>query len=114
MEDREMTDIYNELWSLGIAATYAGFFYAGYVAFLTVNQPECLPFVTKWLYPAVARRYKTTAGVVERDIRTVVEVAWREHSDTLEQFARRRLEKKPTASQLISILAYGARNGRAA
>ena len=109
-----MQDLQEELFSLGITENYIGFFFASYAAFLAVKQPDCLLFVTKWLYPCVAKKYQTTPTAVEKSIRTVINIIWLQNSDILEEMSPFRLEKRPTVSQFISILAHGVKSGEAA
>lgn len=95
----------NLLYSLGVTANYTGFFYTAYAVSLCVEQPEKLLLVTKWIYPEVAKRYRTNWKAVERNIRTVSSVIWRENRPLLEQLAHRPLEQKPRNAQLLAILA---------
>ncbi len=69
---------------LGITLNYKGFYYAVYAVCLVAEKPERSLLVTKWLYPEVARHYETTVNAVERDIRTVVGIIWRENRKALE------------------------------
>ena len=43
---------------------------------LVLRQPEVLYHMTGELYPAVARKYNTTASGAERAMRHAVETAW--------------------------------------
>lgn len=61
-------------------------------------------FYTKWLYPDVAKHYRTTWKCVERDIRTVVNVAWKTNPELLGEMAQRFLSRKPKPSQFLAIL----------
>lgn len=99
-----MTDIYDLLYSLGVTANYTGFFHTAYAVSLCVKQPDRLLFVTKWLYPAVAKQYGTNWKAVERNIWIVNCTIWRENRSLLEQLARRFLVQKPHTAQLLSIL----------
>lgn len=101
----ETAEIYNTLYRLGITAKYRGFFHASYAVSLVVRQPERLLMVTKWLYPEVAKQYRTNWGCVERNIRTIAELAWRNNRAYLEELAHVPLNKKPTPSQFLGILA---------
>ena len=83
-----MTDIYDLLYSLGVTANYIGFFHMAYAVSLCVEQPDRLLLVTKWLYPEVAKRYGTNWKAVERILRTVGCIIWRENRPLLEQLAR--------------------------
>ena len=102
--DPQVTAVYSVLQRLGVTANYTGFFHASYSVLLAMENPQRLLLVTKWLYPEVAKRYHTTAGAVDRNIRTVVLRAWQLNQETLEQIAGYSLAKKPTSAQFISIL----------
>lgn len=112
--DPQVTAVYSALQQLGITANYTGFFHASYSVLLAMENPQRLLLITKWLYPEVAKRYHTTAGAVERNIRTITLRAWRLNREVLEQFAGYTLTVKPTAAQFISILSTHLQTGRAA
>ena len=57
------------LYQLGISANYKGFFHAAYAVSLCMERQDRLLLVTKWLYPDVAKRYRTNWKAVERNIR---------------------------------------------
>lgn len=78
--------------------------YTAYTVSLCVEQPDCLLLVTKWLYPEVAKRYGTNWKAVERNIRTVSCIIWRENRPLLEELAHRHLEQKPRNAQMLAIL----------
>ncbi len=106
-----MTEIYDLLYRLGVTANYTGFFHTAYALSLCVEQPERLLLVTKWLYPEVAKRYGTNWKAVERNIRTVSDIIWREGRSLLEELARRPLSQKPRTTQLLAILAASLDTG---
>ncbi len=87
-----------------MTANYTGFFQLAYAVSLCVEQPDRLLLVTKWVYPEVAKRYKTNWRAVERDIRTVNDIIWREGRPLLEELAHRHLEQKPSNAQMLAIL----------
>lgn len=97
--------IYDLLYRLGVTANYTGFFHTAYAVSLCVEQPDKLLLVTKWLYPEVAKRYRTNWKAVERNIRTVSGIIWRANRLLLEQLSHRPLEQKPRNAQLLAILA---------
>lgn len=99
-----MTDICDLLYRLGVTANYTGFFYTAYAVRLCMERPERLLLVTKWIYPEVAKRYGANWRAVERNIRTVGRIIWRENRPLLEEVAHRRLEQKPHNAQLLAIL----------
>ena len=96
---------YDLLYRLGVTSNYKGFFHTAYAVELCRKEPERLLLVTKWVYPEVARQYGTSWGAVERNIRTVDHVIWRENRLLLEELAHRTLEQKPRNAQLLAILA---------
>lgn len=106
-----MNEIHRLLYALGVSEKYTGFFYTVYAAEICMEQPDRLLFVTKWVYPDVARRYRTTCQAVERNIRTVRNVIWEESRPLLEQMAGRPLKEKPGTAQLLSVLTAAAGQG---
>lgn len=96
--------IYSLLASLGITANYVGFFYAAHALELAVSDMENLLLVTKRIYPEIAKYHHTSAKNVERNIRTVINVAWDSNPGLLEELAKRPLPAKPTATEFLAIL----------
>lgn len=72
---------------------------------MALSDMENLLFITKSIYPEVAKRYHTSAKNVERNIRTVVGVAWDSNPELLIRLANRDLHEKPTSTEFIAILA---------
>lgn len=103
--ETKTTELYNVLYRLGVTAKYRGFFYTSYAVSLAVKQPDRLLMVTKWLYPEVARQFQTTWSCVERNIRTVTNLAWKNNREYLEELAHMPLTRKPTPTQFLAILA---------
>ena len=99
-------EIYDLLYHLGVTANYTGFFQTAFAVRLCMKQPERLLLVTKWVYPDVARHYKTNWKAVERNIRTVNGIVWEQNRLYLEELTGRRLPHKPSNAQLLAILAY--------
>ena len=99
------TEICELLYRLGVTSNYKGFFHTAYAVSLCMEEPERLQLITKLLYPEVARQYGTSWKAVERNIRTVDHVIWRENRPLLEELARKPLEQKPRNAQLLAILA---------
>ena len=79
------TDIYDMLYRLGVTANYVGFFHTAYAVSLCIDQPDRLLLVTKWLYPEIAKQYNTNWKAVERNIRMVNAIIWRENRPLLEE-----------------------------
>lgn len=93
---------------LGITANYKGFLYIVSAVELCLADRERLHFVTKCVYPEVARLYKTNWRAVERDIRKAVEIIWYRSQTVLEHLALRPLEQKPGNAEFLAILILAA------
>ena len=106
----QLPGVHNLLYSLGITGKYVGFSHTSYAVFLTFYQPERLLLITKWLYPDIAKHYNTSWKNVERSIRTVASIAWELRPDVLCSMAMRSLDRRPTNSSFIFILADRLRN----
>lgn len=103
--DNMLSEVYDLLYQLGVTANYTVFFHTAYAVSLCLEQPDRLLLVTKWLCPEVAKRYKTNWKAVERNIRTVNDIIWRENRSLLEKMAHKQLDQKPRNAQLLAILA---------
>ena len=80
--------IHTLLYLLGSNAGSSGFFQASYAVYLVVEQPERLQYITKYLYPAVAREYDTNWRAVERNIRHIANRAWHANPDLLRKMVK--------------------------
>ena len=101
----ERAKAYSLLHQLGIASNYKGYIQAADTAWLAAQYPKKLSLVTKRLYPEVAKKYHTTWGAVERNIRTIINTAWKNNSKLLEEMAGQPLKARPETRQFISIMA---------
>ena len=103
---KEFFDIYDLLYELGISANYTGFFQTACAVELCREDPKRLHQITKWIYPEVAKKCQTNWRAVERNIRTVCGVAWRNNRHFLEQLGRRPFSQRPSNGQFLAILLY--------
>ena len=60
------------LYSIGLTPNYKGYRQLTQALQIAVEEPEALEAVTKWLYPAVARKCGTNWKTWERNIRTMI------------------------------------------
>lgn len=111
--ERWLCQAYDLLRRLGVTAEYKGYAYAAYAVALCAERPELLQVVTKDLYPEVARRYRTTWHAVERNIRTVIAVAWKRNPAMLDHIAGGFLKDKPNAAQFLAVVTEELRRGEA-
>lgn len=98
---------------LGVAENYAGFPYAVCAVQLSIADPGRLRLITKQIYPDVARQYCTTSQRVERNIRTLSAAAWENNRPLLAQLAGRTLDRRPSNSRFLAILAGACARGGA-
>ena len=108
-----LTSAYDLLRRLGISENYKGFQYAAYAAALCALQRDRLLLVTKLLYPDIAKRFDTSWSCVERNLRTVINVAWNRNPLLLANLAQCTLEAKPPCAQFIAALTHGLQSGSA-
>ena len=76
---------------------------------MAINDMNMLNFITKLLYPSIAKKYKTTSSSVERAIRHAIEVAWgRGKIEVIEEMFGYTVSAgkgKPTNSEFIALIA---------
>ncbi len=93
---------------IGIPAHIKGYYYLRVAIILTVKDGKTTSLVTKFLYPAIAKKYNTTSSCVERAIRHAIEVAWKKgDKDALNLYFGYRIQNgqgKPTNSEFIAVI----------
>ena len=101
-------DITNVLLEIGIPAHIKGYQYIRQGIIMSFNDRSMLQYITKYLYPAIAKKNKTTSSSVERTIRHAIEVAWRRGSmEVLEEIFGNTVcagKGKPTNSEFLALL----------
>lgn len=111
LENRITTILHN----LGIPAHIKGFTYLRCAITMTAEDPDMINYVTKALYPGVAKVYGTTTSRVERAIRHAIEVAWdRGDIETLNRYFGYTISRqrgKPTNSEFIAMISDKLRLG---
>ena len=100
------------LLQLGITPNYKGFYQMLTALEIVEANPEALTMVTKWLYPAVAKRYQTNWTQVERNLRIVVSVAWDANRNFLQKLSPIPVKLRPTVSRFVLILHYASKELR--
>lgn len=105
--DLEM-DITNILLEIGIPAHIKGYQYIREGIIMSFYDRNMLQYITKFLYPSIAKKYKTTSSSVERTIRHAIEVAWRRgNMEVLEEVFGNTVcagKGKPTNSEFMALL----------
>jgi two-component system response regulator (stage 0 sporulation protein A) len=76
---------------------------------MAVDDLDVLNYITKELYPTIAKKCNTTPSRVERAIRHAIEVAWNrgkvEVLDALFGYTINNNKGKPTNSEFIALIA---------
>lgn len=103
-EDSSQQNIQRILRRLGATENYTGFFPTVYAVQLSMGDPERLHLITKLVYLDVAWRYGTTWKAVERNMRTIVSVIWRNNPLLLSELAGFPLASKPNNASFLAIV----------
>ncbi len=98
---------------VGVPAHIKGYEYLRESILMVLRDRELINSVTKQLYPAVAKKHRTSASRVERAIRHAIEVAWnRGDTETLNNifgFTINQSKGKPTNSEFIAMISDNLR-----
>jgi two-component system response regulator (stage 0 sporulation protein A) len=104
--ESDVTDIIREI---GIPAHIKGYQYIREGIIMSIQDVNMLNYITKLLYPGIAKKYKTTSSSVERAIRHAIEVAWsRGRLEVIEEMFGYTVSAgkgKPTNSEFIALIA---------
>lgn len=103
--------IYEKLRGLGLTSKYQGYQQLAEATKIVLEHDEFMLNVTKNIYPEVALRMKVTPQSVERNIRTAIEVCWRQSGpETFSKIAGCRISKIPTNAEFIDMFAFYIKN----
>lgn len=101
-----VTDVIHQV---GVPAHIKGYQYLREAIMMAVEDMDSVGAITKIMYPAIAKKFKTTSSRVERAIRHAIEVAWdRGDIETLQGYFGYTVsgsKGKPTNSEFISMIA---------
>lgn len=103
------TRITNILHEIGVPAHIRGYHYMREAIMMAVADLDVLNYITKELYPSIAKKCNTTPSRVERAIRHAIEVAWSRGKvdaiDSLFGYTVNNHKGKPTNSEFIALIA---------
>lgn len=110
MKDCELERYITEIMlDIGVPAHLRGYHYLRDAILLAGKDMELVGSVTKLLYPAIAKHFKTTNQKVERAIRNAIEVSWtRGNMETFEKmfgYSASSGRTRPTNSEYIARIA---------
>lgn len=96
------------LHSLGVPAHIRGYHYMRDAIIMAINDADVLNYITKELYPSIAKKCNTTPSRVERAIRHAIEVAWNRGQvdviNSLFGYTVNNNKGKPTNSEFIALI----------
>lgn len=105
-----MEHVYELPLTLGIHATYKSYHFLVMALELTLEDDDRLLYVTKNLYPTIARHYHTNIECIDRNLRTVIRKCWNsQQRGLLQSIASYPLTSCPTVTQFIDILHWHLR-----
>lgn len=94
---------------VGLPAHIKGYQYVRTAIMMVVENMDLLNYITKQLYPDIAKKYGSTSSRVERAIRHAIEVAWTrgkpEIMNELFGYTIDMEKGKPTNSEFIAMIA---------
>jgi len=103
------TKVTGILHDIGVPAHIRGYHYMREAIIMSVNDMDVLNYITKELYPSIAKKCNTTPSRVERAIRHAIEVAWtRGKIDAIDElfgYTVNNHKGKPTNSECIALIA---------
>jgi two-component system response regulator (stage 0 sporulation protein A) len=103
------TRVTNILHEIGVPAHIRGYHYMREAIMMAIHNMDVLNYITKELYPSIAKKYSTTPSRVERAIRHAIEVAWSRGKvdaiDNLFGYTINNHKGKPTNSEFIALIA---------
>ncbi len=95
--------------AMGIPANVKGYQYIREGILLSMENLEMVNYITKLLYPRIAKRYQTTPSRVERSIRHAIDIAWQRGNmlrmNNLYGYLIDFKSGKPTNSEFIALVA---------
>ena len=96
------------LHEIGVPAHIRGYHYMREAIIMAVENIDVLNYITKELYPTIAKKCNTTSSRVERAIRHAIEVAWsRGKVDIINGmfgYTVNNQKGKPTNSEFIALI----------
>ena len=100
--DLDIVELKNNLLELGVTPKYMGYYYFVEAYQIAIDNPWSLTLITKLIYPAVAKRYRTTTAAVEIELRRVRDMMWRSNPDLVSQLCHRHFSQCPSVSLMLS------------
>ena len=98
-------DTYKVIRETGITTKYKGYEYLSEAVDIA-RHTTTKWYITKDIYPVVARKFDTTPQSVEHAIRTVVKAMWRRHRPRIELMMGFEVPYRPSNLEVIDMFAF--------
>lgn len=102
-------DVTKLIRNFGIPAHLKGYQYVREGILMAIEDINAVNYVTKLLYPSIAKKYHTTSSSVERAIRHAIDIVWNKGNlellDEMLGYTIHSQHKKPTNSEFIALIA---------
>ena len=90
----------------GVTSKYKGYLITVEAILMYIQkQDECL-MNTKDVYPDLAKKFRVSTKIIERNIRSVIGVCWKNNKELLLTIANYILPKAPSNSEFLDVVAY--------
>lgn len=99
-----MTNVQEHLWHLGVGRRLKGYKMTILAATLAIDDEDRLQCAQEYLFKPIAEQLTCDFRSIERDIRTVINHAWRCNPGYLSYLAGYKLDCAPTVIQFLDIL----------
>ncbi len=103
------TVVTKHMCEFGIPANLQGYQYIRTAIMMAAEDMSILNYITKRLYPEIAKKYSTTSSRAERSIRHAIEAAWKKGSaEVMNEVFGYTIQSdkgKPTNSEFIAAIA---------
>lgn len=99
------------LKKVGVRRHYRGYPRLVYAIYLVLEDEHRLEAITKEVYMPVAEKYRCSWKSVERSLRTMRDMIWREKREALGEITGFELTEPPKESYLLEILATFVKYG---
>lgn len=93
---------------LGVKGTLKGYDYIVEGVLIRLESATSKLYMTKEVYPQIARKFNTTAHCVERNMRTTIGKAWESGKENIEKLTRK-YNRRPANGEFLDAVAFALR-----
>ena len=107
-KDERNEIVHSLMRRFGITSRYKGYYQTieAVLIYSKLLKDEKVVLVTKDIYPEIAKIRNESQSSIERNIRTVVEVCWRNNQKELEKTFGFEIPFKPSNGEFLDMLSY--------